>query len=111
MPQRRDGIVIPLGPLILNRRYGFLKPNLTNHVTAFSSIMIYQVGILAPMSRIFMVNLNFTLCHSPADPFYDKIGYYYFAVATIHLNMASYVFRWFTYLQIRMANWVSSRRS
>ena len=52
-----------------------------------------------------MVNLNFTLCHSPADPFYDKLGYYYYAVAVIHLNMASYALRWFTYFQLQLIDY------
>jgi hypothetical protein len=92
--------IIPFGYLILNKRYGFLKPNLKNHLPAFSTIALYQFWVLVPFSRSNMVNLNFALCHSPADPSFEIVGPYYFVVCTLFLNIFSYLTRWVSYLQI-----------
>ena len=88
--------------LILNRRYGFLKPTLKNHLAAFSKIAFYQFLVLAPLSRMNMVNLNFALCHSPADPSYEVIGPYYFIVCALFLSVFSFLIRWASYLQIKV---------
>jgi hypothetical protein len=60
--------IIPFGILVLNKRYGFLKPTIKNHIPAFSTMVLWQILVLSPLSRNTMVNLNYALCHSPADP-------------------------------------------
>lgn len=52
---------------------------------------LYQFGILTILSDLTYVNLNFTLCHSPADPGYDWFSYGYFFMGQIYLNFSSYV--------------------
>ena len=95
-------LIVPIGPIILYKRYGFLKPTIINQIACFSSMVIYQLITLTSLSRIFKVNLNFALCHSSADPFFNSLGHYYFLLASIHLNFASYVFRWLTYLIVKI---------
>ena len=95
-------VIIPLGYLVLNKRYGFLKPTIKNHLPAFSSIALYQLLILVPFSRINMVNLNFALCHSTADPTFPIFGIYYFIACTLSLNVFSFIARWLAYIQIKM---------
>lgn len=91
-------LIVPVGPIILYRRYGFKRPRLLDQLAGFATLIIYQLTVLTSLSRLLKVNLNFSLCHSSADPFYALSGYLYYACATIHLNFASYVFRWFSYL-------------
>lgn len=87
---------------MLNKRYGFLKPTVKNHLPAFSSIALYQFLVLVPVSRINMVNLNFALCHSTADPTFPIFGIYYFIVCTLSLNVFSLLARWLAYIQIKI---------
>jgi len=94
--------IIPFGFLVLNKRYGFLKPTWRNHLPAFSTIAFHQFWVLVPLSRSNMVNLNFSLCHSPADPSFPIIGCYYFVACTFFLNIFSYIFRWASYFQIKI---------
>lgn len=94
--------IIPLGFLVLAKRYGFMKPTFKNQMASFGTIALYQFLILVPFSRNTMVNLNFALCHSPADPLFPTIGYYYFVVCTAFLNLSSYIARWISYVQIKI---------
>ena len=93
--------LIPLGFLVLTKRYGFMTPTFKNQMAAFGTIAIYQLYVLVPFSRSTMVNLNFALCHSPADPLYPIVKYYYFAFCTVFLNIFSYLARWTSLLVIR----------
>lgn len=90
-------MLIPFGFIVLAKRYGFLKPNLKNQLAAFTTMALHQVLILAPLSRYTKVNLNFALCHSPADPLFDTVGCYYFVICAFGLNLLSYIFRWVSY--------------
>ena len=86
-------LIFPFGQLLLTRRYGGLEfPSLKNQLFGFGTMAIYQYGVLTGLSDITKVNLNFTLCHSPADASFDIWGYWYFFFGQIYLNIASYVF-------------------
>ncbi len=67
-------------------------------MASFATMVIYQLGLLLPLSLLTQVNLNFALCHSPADPFYSYTGYHYFTAAVAVLNVLSYLGRWINYL-------------
>jgi len=58
-------IILPLGPLVLYRRYGIVRPSFKNQIASFGSIAIYQLTVLMLVGRWFKINLNFALCHSP----------------------------------------------
>jgi len=58
-------IILPIGPLVLLRRYGNHWPSLKVHAASYGTIISYQTLLLVPISRWFKVNLNFALCHSP----------------------------------------------
>lgn len=53
--------------------------------------------ILTTVSRLTKVNLNFTLCHSPADPFAKASGHWYYLYGYFYLNFGSYVVKWLMY--------------
>lgn len=59
-------IIFPLGPIVLYRRYGQIFPSFKSQIASYSTVLIFQLLILTMLSRAFKVNLNFTLCHSPA---------------------------------------------
>lgn len=59
-------VILPIGPMVLARRYGNTFPNFPNHLAAYSTFLVFQLLMLMPLSRLFRVNLNFTLCHSPS---------------------------------------------
>ena len=63
---------------------------------------LHQILILAPFARVTKVNLNFALCHSPADPLFDTVGCYYFVICAFGLNVLSYIFRWVSYLIVKI---------
>jgi hypothetical protein len=65
-------------------------------------MVLYQLIVLAPLSKLTMVNLNFTMCHSPADFSYPHIGYYYFVACAFVLNICSYICRWLSFLIVRV---------
>jgi hypothetical protein len=65
--------IIPFGYLLLSRRYTFVKPTFKNQLAAFSSLALYQFLILTTFSIITMANLNFALCHTPADPLFPYV--------------------------------------
>lgn len=69
-------------------------------MAAFSTVVIYQFMILMILSLTTTVNLNFVLCHSPQDPFYPFIGYYYMTFFVLFLNFSSWVTRWLCYLLV-----------
>lgn len=79
-----------------------MKPTLKNQLPAFATIAIYQFLVLGPFARLNMVNLNFVLCHSPADPSFEIVGYYYFVVCTLFLNIFSYLARWVSFIQVKI---------
>ncbi len=80
------------------RRYGFLRPTIMNQLIAFTSLCLYQLLVLFPLSVLTAVNLNFALCHSPADFTYQLFGSHYFAISMFSLNLYAYFGRWFVYL-------------
>lgn len=69
-------------------------------MASFGTMVLYQLIVLLPLCLITMVNLNFALCHSPADPFFDYVGYHYFTGGVIVLNLFSTVSRWLSYLMV-----------
>jgi hypothetical protein len=73
-------VILPIGPLVLYRRYGNLFPSFKNQMASYSTILAFQMLVLTVISRALRVNLNFTLCHSPAEPFFDAYGYHYFTL-------------------------------
>ena len=89
--------IFPFGPLLLYRRFGFLKPTLTNQLASYSSIMVYHLTVLMFVGITTMVSINFVLCHSPFDPFSPYIGYHQFTAYIIFTNFVSYVGRWASY--------------
>jgi hypothetical protein len=74
-----------------------VRPNFKNQVCAFGTKVIYQLLLLAPIGRLTQVNLNFALCHSPADPSFEYIRHHYFPTAMIVLNIISNIARYITY--------------
>lgn len=93
-------LIIPIGPIILFRRYDFVKPNFKNQFAAFASLGIYQCSVLFFFSVLTSVNLNFALCHSPSDPFFAIFGKWYFPFAMFYLNFGSWMSRWVLYLMV-----------
>jgi len=64
-----------------------------NQLVGFSSFAVYQLAVLAPVSILTKGNLNFALCHTPADPIYKMFGYHYFSIHNFTLNLASFILR------------------
>jgi hypothetical protein len=76
-----------------------MKPGFKDQMASFGAVAVYQLIVLVPIGFITQVNLNFSLCHSPADPFYPHIGYHYFAAAALLvLNIFSFLGRYIVYL-------------
>ena len=90
-------MIIPVGPLVLYPSYGMVKPKIKNQMCAFATMVIYQLLVLAPVGRLTQVNLNFALCHSPADPSFEYIRHHYFPTAMIVLNIISAIARYIIY--------------
>ena len=90
-------MIVPVGPLVLYRRYGYQMPDLQNQLASFASVGFYQFVILFPASVLTKVNLNFALCHSPGDPLYPYFKEDYFFFGFFYLNFASFLSRWFYY--------------
>jgi hypothetical protein len=67
-------------------RYGLTTPTITSQIFGFSTMTIYQYVVLTPVSRFSKVNLNFALCHTPADPGFDMFGYHYFFYGFMYLG-------------------------
>lgn len=84
---------MPVGIVLLQLRYGLSFPSLRDQIFGFATVSLYQYVILTPISRLTLVNLNFALCHSHADPGYDLFGYRYFLMGCIYLNFFSLVTR------------------
>lgn len=82
---------------MLQYRYGLEIPKLKTQILGFSTMGIYQCMILTTVSRLTKVNLNFTLCHSPADPFAKACGHWYYLYGYFYLNFGSYVVKWLMY--------------
>ena len=45
------------------------------------------------MSEITWVNLNYTLCGHPKDPFFKKFGKWYVIMAEFYLGIGSYLIK------------------
>jgi hypothetical protein len=63
-------LLTPIAPLLLYRKYGYLRPSVKSEMAAYGTWICYQLGVLLPMSLLTTVNLNYSLCHSPYDPFH-----------------------------------------
>ena len=100
-------LILPFGPMLLARRYEYLRPDFKNHAIAFGSIIIYHFIILVPVCRIFKVNINFMLCHSPAEPLFPAFGYHYFFLEVFNLKWIGYVIRLISYLYV---GWLTPAR-
>ena len=59
-------LIWPIGPLLLYRRYGTLRPTWKNHLTTYTTILLFHLLIIIPVNRILKVNINFQSCPSPA---------------------------------------------
>jgi hypothetical protein len=75
-------------------------PGFKNQIAAFCTMVFYQLCVLVPLCLATKVNLNFALCHSPADPFFPYIGYHYFTGGVVVLNLFSYISRWINYIVV-----------
>lgn len=95
-------LIMPIGPLLLYRRYGFTMPNIVNQISSYATMCLYQLLMLAPIGRITMVNLNFALCHTSADPSYSLFGYHYFTFMAMFLCVVSAVARWIAWAYVRI---------
>ena len=62
---------------------------------------------LVMISRALKVNLNFSLCHSPAEPFFDDYGYHYFLIEIFNVCLIAYAVRMVTYLYVEALNWMT----
>lgn len=52
---------------------------------------LYQRIVLFPISYFSLVNLNYTLCPSDADPFVPVIGKWYYSVSDLYLWLIGYL--------------------
>lgn len=102
-------VILPIGPMVLARRYGNTFPNLRNHLAAYSTFLVFQLLMLTPLSRLYRVNLNFTLCHSPSEPFFEDYGYHYYPIEIFNVCWISYAVRLFSYLSVRAYSWLADR--
>jgi hypothetical protein len=98
-------IILPLGPMVLHRRYGNPWPALKAHLAGFGTMIAFQTIVLVPFGRFLKVNLNFALCHSPAEPFYPRFGYHYFALEVFNLCIIAY----FVHLASSLSVWAFSK--
>lgn len=72
----------------------------------FGTMSVYQYGVLTAASDFTQVNLNFTLCHTPADPSFAIWGYWYFFFGQFYLNLASYCFLVFMWPMKNLFYWM-----
>ena len=93
-------LIFPIAPFVLLRRYGYETPTIKNQLVAFCSVCLYQLLILTPLSRISMVNLNFTLCHTPADPIFESVKHHYYFIYMFILNIFSFFGRLINYVML-----------
>jgi hypothetical protein len=63
---------------------------------------------LVPVSRLFKVNLNFSLCHSPSEPYADY-GHHYFLIEIFNVCLVAYAVRLTTFLYVSCFSWVGSK--
>jgi hypothetical protein len=101
--------IIPFGYIILSTRYVFVKPTFKNQIAAFCSLALYQLAVLGPLSILTMANLNFALCHTPADPLFPYVKEHYFPICTLALNVISFFFRYLTYLQTKFLSKIKDK--
>lgn len=95
-------LIWPLGPLLLNRRYGYVKPTLANNFPSYGTMILFHLLILVPVCRLTKANINFQLCHSPAQPLYPSFGYHYYSLEIINLFLICLIIRWVSYFICRL---------
>lgn len=100
---------MPIGPLLLLPRYGLPTPTFSSQVFGLATMTIYQYAVLTPASRCSKVNLNFTLCHTPADPGFDIFGYWYLLFGWFYLGVFSYITRLILYPARWLLMWVGRK--
>lgn len=74
--------------LILHHRYVL---SFSQHIFSFSFFVIYQRIVLFSLSHLTTANLNYTLCHTPADPFYPVFKQYYYIFSEFYLSFMAFV--------------------
>jgi hypothetical protein len=94
-------IILPIGPIVLYRRYGFPKPSLKNHLCGYGTFIAFHMLLLVPISRFLKVNLNFALCHSPDEPFYPNFGYNYVLLEIFNVCAIAFLVRFATYFYVK----------
>lgn len=108
-------IILPLGPLVLHRRYANHWPSLKAHLAGFATMIAFQTIVLVPFGRFLKVILNFALCHSTAEPFYPLFGYHYFAMEVLNLCLIAYLVHLAASLSVwalaKTYQWVWERRA
>lgn len=65
----------------------YLSPK--RHLISFTIFSLYQRTILFPLSEWSWVNLNYTLCGHPNDPFFKKFGKGYLILSELYLSFGS----------------------
>lgn len=68
-------------------------------------MVLYQLLVLLPWCLLTKVNLNFALCHSPADPSFEHIKHHYFTAAVMALNIFSFIGRNICYVILLPLSW------
>ena len=89
--------LICISPLILQRRYGFVKPTLMNNLAFISTIGIYLYLFVGPIAILTTVNLNSQLCHLPGDLVYEQFGYHYYIAYNVPNFCISFIYRTLIY--------------
>lgn len=69
--------------------------NITSLIISHCFFGLYQRVLLFPLSRLTLVNLNYTLCCSLSDPFVKYIGIYYYIMSDYYLIVLSYITKLF----------------
>jgi hypothetical protein len=93
-------IILPIGPLVLYRRFGNCRPGFKNQIASFSTLLAFQTLVLVSISRALKVNLNFSLCHSPQEPYFADYGYHYFTIEIFNTCLITFAVRLVAYLYV-----------
>ena len=86
-------LLVCLGPFVLKRRYGFIKPTIANHFAFFASVGLYHYLVEGSLALLTGVNLNAQLCHLPGDVLYELLGYHSYIANNMPMFMISLVTR------------------
>ena len=54
---------------------------------------VYQRFFLSILSHNLVVTLNYSMCGSPSDPFFPRLGMYYYFFAEFYLSLFSYLMK------------------